>query len=73
MAIVGRKMFGKNGTKSIACAEIEGMEAQIEHLNFLWTGNPVTGIIPSLTKYPNYLGDVKEIQRIQGMVSNSLR
>lgn len=70
---VGRKMFGNRGARSIACAEVDGMSGQIEDLNFLWTGNPVAGVIPHLAKNPNYLGDVSQIKRIQGMVSHRLR
>jgi hypothetical protein len=70
---VGKKMFGNRGARSLACAEVDGMSGQIEDLNFLWTGNNVTGVIPRLAKNPNYLGDVKVIQRIQGMVSHGLR
>lgn len=73
MAIVGKKMFGKSGTRSIARAEADEMEAQIEHLNFLWTGNPTAGVLPRLAVYPNYMRDVREIQRVQGLVSHSFR
>jgi len=73
MVTMGRKMFGRSGTKSIGLAEVEGLEASIEHLNFLWTGNPVAGIIPELAKNANYQASVKEVQRLQGMVGHSLR
>ena len=73
MAIIGKKMFGKSGARSIARAEVEEMDSQIERLNFLWTGNPTATIHPRLAANPNYRESVREIQRVQGLVSHSFR
>ncbi len=74
MSTVGRKMFGKSGTKSIALAEIEGLDTQVERLNFLWTGKKsIIRTIPALAKNRNYAGDIRYIRRLRELVSRCSR
>ena len=59
--------------ESLARAEVEEMDGQIEFLNFLWTGKRVPGVIPRLVRYPYYMGDIRYIQRIRSLVINATR